>query len=132
MRRSTLFSIVLGLLVVGTVLVAGCTGDRIEQTAPAQPTVRTPAATHTLVTTAAAAQSKSSVAPVTAMKTCAQLGGDICTSGEDCSGSYLNNAKDSFSCCSKPCSGTGTAVAVITIETPGQSQTYVEMGSISP
>ena len=131
MRRSTLLSIVLGMLVVGTVLVSGCTGDRIEQTAPAQPTVRAPAATHTLVTTAAA-QVKSSAAPSTAMKTCAQLGGDICTSVEDCSGSWLNNAKDSFSCCSKPCSGTGTAGTVITIETPGPSQTYGEMGSISP
>lgn len=131
MRRSTLFSIILGLLVVGTVIVAGCTGDRIEQTAPAQPTVRAPAATQTQVTTAAA-QVKSSSAPATAMKTCAQLGGDICTSVEDCSGSWLNNAKDSFSCCSKTCSGSGTAGAIITIETPGPSQTYGEMGSISP
>ena len=57
---------------------------------------------------------------------------EMSTSGEDCSGSYLNNAKDSFSCCSKPCSGTGTAGAVITIETPGPTQNYEDLGSISP
>ena len=53
------------MLVVGTVLVAGCTGDRIEQTAPAQPTVRTPVATHTLVTTSAAAVTVGSSSSVT-------------------------------------------------------------------
>lgn len=121
MRRSTFFSLIVGMLVVGTVLIAGCTGDGNDKPAPAQPTVGVPAAAHTVMTTTAA--------PATVIKTCAQLGGDICTSGEECSGSWLNNAKDSFSCCSKSCSGTGTAGAVITIETPGPVQTYEDLES---
>jgi hypothetical protein len=98
------------MLVLGTACAAGCAGGRTDRPAQALPAGQAPAA----------------------MKTCSQLGGDICTAGEECSGSWLNSAQDSFSCCSKPCSGAGISGPVVMIEIPGPAQTYEELESIRP
>lgn len=131
MNRSWLFSILCISLLIGSLCIAGCTRDRddrgtISPTAEEKPVV-------TKISDIATTQSMGSAGNPAGStgKTCIQLGGDSCITGEDCSGSWLD-ARDSFSCCSIPCSGTGGAGSVITLEPFEPSPTMDDLVDISP
>jgi hypothetical protein len=97
-RSSALFILV--LFFTGSLAVAGgCTAAKGRQNPPVSPAIGVPSPTM----------------PVGADDgSCASLGGDICTTGEECRGSWIT-ASDSFSCCSQSCSGTVPA-GTLTIE----------------
>jgi hypothetical protein len=59
---------------------------------------------------------------------CTALGGDVCTAGEECRGSWLA-ATDTFTCCSQACTGT-MAAETLTIEPFDILQENEDLGSI--
>jgi hypothetical protein len=60
--------------------------------------------------------------------TCTALGGDMCTAGEECRGSWLT-ASDSFTCCSQACSATNSS-ETLTIEPFGTLEENEDLGSV--
>lgn len=130
MNRSALFSLLCAGLLISSLFIAGCVRDRGDHGEEQTP-VPTVMVTKTPGTTATPAQSPVPAVPAPSGKTCAALGGDTCTVGEDCTGSWLN-AQDSFSCCSGTCSGAGAGGAVITIEPFTPPDTPAEQDAVSP
>jgi hypothetical protein len=132
MNRTRLLSLVCVGLLISSLVVAGCIRDRADRGAATAvpPQLTTPVAAAQSPVTAAPAASQEASRSTTA-KTCAALGGDTCSPGEDCTGSWLN-AQDSFSCCSVTCAGPSGSGAVVTIapfETPASLD---ELESITP
>jgi len=131
MNRSYLFSILCISLLISSLCIAGCTRDRDDRGTISQTVAEKPVMTK--ISEIAATESMGSAGNPAGStgQTCIQLGGDICTTGEDCSGSWLD-ARDSFSCCSIPCSGTETAGSVITLEPFEPSPTMDDLVDIRP
>ena len=135
MNRASLFSLFCLALLVTSLCMAGCVRDRADRG-----TVTDTLTSFPVITTAPAAGVPATPAPVaTAVpartanevthKTCTQLGGDICVVTSECPGSWLD-AVDSFSCCSRPC--TGIADEVLTIEPFEPLPADEEQDPISP
>jgi len=135
MNRASLFSLFCLALLVTSLCMAGCVRDRADRGTVTDTLTPSP-----VITTAPAAGVPATPAPVaTAVpartanevthKTCTQLGGDICVVTSECPGSWLD-AVDSFSCCSRPC--TGMADEVLTIEPFEPLPADEEQDPISP
>jgi len=101
MRVSCTFSLLLMVLLFTGSLVgtSGCIAGK-EQQNPAL----TPAST----------RSPSPQSVGTDGGTCASLGGDVCTAGQECRGAWIT-ASDSISCCSLSCT-IPTSSEILTIE----------------
>jgi predicted small secreted protein len=127
MKRVSRLSLLCVLLLAGSLCMAGCVQTQAGREAGNDTHGETPVMTAAITPL---------VTPVplrtvqeTGAGTCSQLGGDRCSDDEDCAGSWLD-AADSFSCCSRPCSGTGGTVLTIVPFEPLPA--YVEQESISP
>lgn len=129
MNSSTLFSLFCAGLLISSLFIAGCMRDRAGRDAPG------PAPDRSLSPPAgqASAPASATAPPVTGFvgRTCASLGGDICTAGEECTGSWLN-AQDSFSCCSRVCTGSAGSGTILTIAPFEPSARMAEQDAISP
>jgi hypothetical protein len=127
MNRTNFFTLVCAGLLISSLFLAGCVRDRGSHGAepasvPGMVMTTTPGTTAT---------PQPSAVPAPSGKTCAALGGDICTAGEDCSGAWLN-AKDAFSCCSRTCSGSAGSGTIVTIVPFEPSATMEEQDPITP
>ena len=96
-QKHRIFGLLL-VLIIGAVLMSGCTQNSTDQKTTTQPQ-------DTIKTTTL--QSQGTVNPqspikVTGLKTCAALSGHVCGAGSECDGTWLD-ASDTFSCCSKKC-----------------------------
>lgn len=135
MRWVSLFSLLCMALLVSSLCMAGCVRDRADRamvtdTLTPSPVITTAPAASVPATPAPAAPAvPSRTANEVTHKTCTHLGGDICDATGDCPGSWLN-AADSFSCCSRPC--TGMADETLTIEPFEPLPADEEQGPISP
>jgi hypothetical protein len=84
--------------------------------------------THEVTETATELPTQPSEAKGIPSKTCAELDGDICEAGEECTGEWLY-ASDTFSCCSKKCEYEG-GQEIITIEAFELSEENEELGDL--
>ena len=107
---------ILIMLISGVILLSGCAGRRsIEKTTT---TVEIPKKTETTVekstTTIMTTETTTTVEEKKGtMKTCSQLNGFKCSTGDECPGKWLD-ASDTFSCCSVKCkSPTGKEILTI-------------------
>lgn len=67
---------------------------------------------------------------ITVLKTCAELNGYVCGTGNECEGKWID-ASDTFSCCSKKC-GTGAEGETLSIELFDlESEESEELGSLT-
>lgn len=135
MNRASLFSLICVALLVSSLCMSGCVRDRAERGV-----VTDTPATSPVITMAPVAGVPAAPAPAAATVTartmpevtgtsCSQLGGAVCSAAEDCPGSWLD-VTDSFSCCSRPC--TGLAGEVLTIEQYEPLPADTEQDPISP
>ena len=130
MNRSHLFSILCVSLLISSLCIAGCTRDREDRSTMTQNTQDSPLVTINPVSTATTSPAPAGMGGGTQDKTCSQLGGDRCIAGEDCNGSWLD-ARDSFSCCSKNCTGPGSMGEVLVLEPFEPSPTMDELEGIN-
>jgi predicted small secreted protein len=127
MKRLSQTSLLCVILLVSSLCVAGCVQDQAGRGAMNATPGETPVIT--IPPSSPATPVPVHTVQETGARTCSQSGGDLCSDDEDCSGSWLD-AADSFSCCSRPCSG--TAGAVLTIEPFQPLPAYGEQESIRP
>ncbi|MBI4020218.1 MAG: hypothetical protein HY367_02715 [Candidatus Aenigmarchaeota archaeon] len=64
---------------------------------------------------------------LTGLKTCWDLNGKVCSTGQECTGNWVE-ASDTFACCSKACGG---AEEPLTIETFDTTPENADLGEVS-